>query len=133
MIGNLDTVENAVSNYKPSPAVLEFTKKAQQDYQIGHDILTKEWAELNNASVIDDTNRGRMMLNAFVDESFDDPNERFRRSGILIKGKRAIFECSLLVPGFEKDDFAKKYYGRIVCPYIDFLLEDEQFLYNSEV
>lgn len=59
-----------------------------------------------------------------ADEPFIDSNDRFRRSGILIKGKRAIFECSLLVPGFENDDFAKKYYGRIVCPYIDYLLED---------
>ncbi|MEK7070193.1 MAG: hypothetical protein AAB966_00120 [Patescibacteria group bacterium] len=59
-----------------------------------------------------------------ADESFDDPNERFRRSGILIKGKRAIFECSLFVPGFEKDDHAKRYFGRVVCPHIDLLLND---------
>lgn len=59
-----------------------------------------------------------------ADEPFDDPNERFRRSGILIKGERAIFESSLLVPGFEKDEYAKRYFGRIICPHIDYLLRE---------
>ena len=58
------------------------------------------------------------------DEPQEDPNERFRRSGILIKGERAIFECSFLVSGFEKDEHAKRYFGRIICPYIDYLLDD---------
>jgi hypothetical protein len=58
-------------------------------------------------------------------ELFDDPNDRrFRRSGLLVKGDRAIHECSLLYPGFEKDPYAKKYFGRIECEYIDNLLNE---------
>ncbi len=55
-------------------------------------------------------------------EVFEDTAERFRRSGILIKGNRAIHECSLLAPEFEKDPLARKYFGRLECSYIDELL-----------
>ncbi|HAB53464.1 MAG TPA: hypothetical protein DCE80_15045 [Ignavibacteriales bacterium] len=58
-------------------------------------------------------------------EPFDDPADKsFRRSGIIIKGKRAMHECSLLYPGFEKDQYALKYFGRLECEYIDKLLEE---------
>lgn len=55
-------------------------------------------------------------------EPFEDAGERFRRSGILIKGSRAIHECSLLAPEFEKDPHGKKYFGRLECTHIDELL-----------
>jgi hypothetical protein len=56
-------------------------------------------------------------------EAFEDSGDRFRRSGILIKGARAIHECSLLTPEFEKDPYARKYFGRLECAYIDELLK----------
>lgn len=58
-------------------------------------------------------------------EPFDDAGDkRFRRSGLLVKGERAIHECSLLHPGFEKDPYAMKYFGRIECEHIDKLLNE---------
>jgi len=58
-------------------------------------------------------------------EPFDDPNDRrFRRSGLIIKGERAIHECSLLYPGLEKDPLALRYFGRLDCVYIDRLLNE---------
>ena len=57
-------------------------------------------------------------------EQFDDPDKSFRRSGLIIKGKRAIHECSLLYPGFERDQYALKYFGRLECDYIDKLLDE---------
>lgn len=57
-------------------------------------------------------------------ESLTDISDKFRRSGLLIKGVRAIHECSLLHSSFEKDEYAKHYFGRIECPYIDDLLLD---------
>jgi hypothetical protein len=58
-------------------------------------------------------------------ETFDDPPDKsFRKSGILTKGKRAIHECSLLYPGFEKDQYALKYFGRLECDHIDKLLDE---------
>lgn len=56
--------------------------------------------------------------------ALDDSSEKFRRSGLLIKSTRAVHECSLLHPSFEKDEYAKHYFGRIECPYIDKLLKE---------
>jgi hypothetical protein len=49
---------------------------------------------------------------------------RFRNSGFIIKGKRAVHECSLLRPEFEGNPYAARYFGRIECSYIDELLEE---------
>jgi len=57
-------------------------------------------------------------------DPFEDAGGKFRRSGILIKGKRAIHECSLLSPEFEKDPLGKRYFGRLECSYIDQLLSE---------
>jgi hypothetical protein len=57
-------------------------------------------------------------------ETFEDPTERFRRSGLLIKGERTIHECSLLYPGLEKEPYAKRYFGRLECDYIGHLLNE---------
>ena len=57
-------------------------------------------------------------------DPFEDPSERFRRSGLLIKGERAIYECSLLYSGLEKEPYAKRYFGRLECNYIDQLLNE---------
>jgi hypothetical protein len=57
-------------------------------------------------------------------EPFEDPSERFRRSGLIIKGERAIHECSLLYPGLEKEPHAKRYLGRLECGFIDRLLDE---------
>jgi hypothetical protein len=58
------------------------------------------------------------------EESFIDPQDRFRRSGFIVKASRAIHECSLFYPEFEKEPLAKKYFGRIECPYIDILCQE---------
>lgn len=57
-------------------------------------------------------------------EPLVDISDKFRKSGIIIKGRRGIHECSLLQPSFEKDVYGKKYFGRLECEYIDFLMED---------
>ena len=59
-------------------------------------------------------------LEAFPDEA----GSRFRRSGILVKGDRAIYECSLLSPEFERDSHGKRYFGRLECSHIDQLLRE---------
>ncbi len=57
-------------------------------------------------------------------EPFEDLIDRFRRSGLLIKSERAIHECSLLYPGLEKEPYAKRYFGRLECKFIDQLLNE---------
>jgi hypothetical protein len=57
-------------------------------------------------------------------EPFEDTPARFRRAGIVIKAQRAIHECGLLLPEFERDQLAKKYFGRLECSHIDTLLTE---------
>lgn len=57
-------------------------------------------------------------------KTFEDPTERFRRSGLLIKGERTIHECSLLYSGIEKEPHAKRYFGMLECDYIGYLLDE---------
>jgi len=58
-------------------------------------------------------------------EPFEESGDRrFRQFGLLIKGERAIHECSLMMPEFERDPYAARYFGRIDCPYIDALLNE---------
>ncbi len=53
-------------------------------------------------------------------ERLEDPfDKRFRRSSILIKSERAIHEVTSFASEFENDPYAKYYYGRLVCPFID--------------
>ncbi len=57
------------------------------------------------------------------DEPLNNPGDRrFKRAGLLVKGERAIHECTLIRHEFENDPLAKKYYGEIKCEYIDHLM-----------
>jgi len=57
-------------------------------------------------------------------EPLVDISDKFRKSGLIIKGRRAIHECSLLQNSFENDVYGKKYFGRIECEYLDFLIDE---------
>jgi len=61
---------------------------------------------------------------AEVDEPFADegPRSQTRQSGLLIKGRRAIYECSLF--GFEGNQFALAFTGVIKCDDIDRVAAD---------
>ena len=54
----------------------------------------------------------------------DDSKKRFEQCGILIKGERGIYDCSLISEDIKKDPNARLYYGRLECPYIDNLLQE---------
>jgi hypothetical protein len=47
---------------------------------------------------------------------------RFERSGVVVKGKRAIHECSVLSDDLRRDPNARLFFGRLECPYLDDLL-----------
>lgn len=51
-------------------------------------------------------------------------DKRFRKTGILIKGERAIHEATLLSSEFEHDSYAQYYFGKLVCPFIDKLCKE---------
>jgi hypothetical protein len=60
-------------------------------------------------------------------EPLDECSPRFERFGIIIKGTRAIHECSLLSDEFKKNPAARRYFGRLECSFIDnLMMEYEQ-------
>lgn len=87
MIGDFDKTSSQASLYNPSKDIKHFTKLVQEDYASGDDILTRGWTELNNDSVIDDTNRGQMMFNAFVEQGVDNPGEAWKWRGTRSKAR----------------------------------------------
>lgn len=66
----------------------------------------------------------RLKIWKSVEALDDSKGDRFRKSGIIIKGNRAIYECTLFFPSFDKDDIAKRFWGRLDCPFIDNLLNE---------
>ena len=56
------------------------------------------------------------------EERLDDPpDKRFRRSGILVKGKRAIHEITFFKPEIEHEPYSAFYLGKLTCAHIDTL------------
>jgi hypothetical protein len=51
-------------------------------------------------------------------------DKRFRRTGFLIKGGRAIHEITLFTNEFENDHYAHFYFGKLTCPFIDSLCKE---------
>ena len=51
-------------------------------------------------------------------------SDRFERSGLLVKGKRAIHECSWPSESLRKDPHAQRYHGRLDCDFIDDLMAE---------
>jgi hypothetical protein len=54
----------------------------------------------------------------------DPPDKRFRRTGFLIKGERAIHEITLFTNEFENDHYAHFYFGKLTCHSIDKLCKE---------
>ena len=52
-------------------------------------------------------------------EALDREQERFRRGGILIKSRHAVHEATLFDTVLETDPHALRFFGRLVCDYID--------------
>ena len=65
-------------------------------------------------------------------EPIEEYKARFERFGILVKGVRAIHECSLLADEFKRDQFARRYFGRLESPYLDQLLADYEVCREEE-
>ena len=68
--------------------------------------------------------RFRFTLLRAKDPLVDSSDSRFRRTGILVKGRRAIHGCSFLSSELERDPAADRYFGQIKCEDIDILADD---------
>ncbi len=57
-------------------------------------------------------------------ETLEREQYRFRRGGILIKSRHAVHEATLFDKDLETDPHALRFFGRLVCDYIDHLWND---------
>jgi len=64
----------------------------------------------------------RLTINRNEERYDDPPSDPTRPNGILIKGKRAIYENTLF--SYENNPYSGWFSGRIECPYIDDLARD---------
>jgi hypothetical protein len=140
MIGNIDKSTNKVSTYTPSSEVRAFTAQVKKDYNIGHQILNKTWTELNNSSVIDDMNRGRLMFNAFVDESYEDPSESWKWRGTRSKARNkgiamhANLTAAYMMPTFKAQNDASdidREVSEFMTDLVEWMAQDENSNYKE--
>lgn len=105
MIENIGRKKTA-SAYQPSTDIAELTSIVKKDYEIGNQILTKPWVELNNRSVLNDRDRGLKTFNAFVDESIEDPETAWQWRGRRSKARNkaiqmhAYMTANYIIPSF---------------------------------
>lgn len=67
--------------------------------------------------------RARLKIMKARDALEDPADKRFRRTGIVIKGRRGIFGCSFFASELERDPAGERYFGKVECAGIDELAE----------
>lgn len=80
-IGKVYQQTSTPSGYQPSQAVADFTSYVKRDFFEANRILQTPWEELNNRSIVEDTNRGQKMFNTFVEEGVDNPADAWKWRG----------------------------------------------------
>lgn len=140
MYDTIDKSESPVSLYQPPEAVCELTHVVKKDYMVGQDILDRQWTELNDRSVVDDENHGNMMFNAFVDTSFEDPNEAWKwrgtRSMARNKGiaMHAQLTANYLLPLFtaqNEDDEVDEGFSEVMRDIIEWMADPTNSNYQE--
>lgn len=145
MIGTLERdsdgkILSAVSAFKPSKEVADFTGLVKKDYGYGHEILERGWTELNDESVISDMNRGRMMFNAFVDESYESPGDSWKWRGTrsMARNKGIAMHANLtaayLLPSFQaqnEDDDIDRDFSEFMTDLVEWMTQDENSDYKT--
>lgn len=137
-----DTIEKdlPVSMYSPSVDIKNFTIQAKKDYEVGHNILTKTWNELNDSSVLEDMDRGRKMFNAFVDESDADPTQAWRWKGTRSKARNkgiamhANLTASYMIPQFQaqnSDSDTDRDVSEFMTDLVEWMVQDENSNYKE--
>lgn len=80
-IGKVYQQTSTPSGYAPDQAICDFTSYVKRDFFEANRVLQTPWEELNNRSVIEDTNRGQRMFNTFVDETTENPADAWKWKG----------------------------------------------------
>src|SRR3990167_2950405 len=140
MIEDIIKDSSPTSSYIPSRDIIEFSSMVKKDYATGHQILNKNWNELNESSVLDDMNRGRRMFNAFVDESFEDPNDAWKWRGTrsMARNKGIAMHANLtagyMLPSFQAqndDDEIDRGVSEFMTDLVEWMAQDENSNYKE--
>lgn len=132
--------DSPTSTYLPSREVIAFTNEVKKDYSYGNTVLTKSWNELNESSVIDDMNRGRKMFNAFVDESYENPNDAWKWRGTrsMARNKGIAMHANLtagyMLPSFlaqNDDDEIDRGVSEFMTDLVEWMAQDENSNYKE--
>jgi hypothetical protein len=87
MIGLVNTDSNKgtltpVSTYNPSDTVRDLTKRIQQDFQTGQDLLDRPFTEFNDMSLMQRVDIDQKRWNAYRLPESSDPDDSWRYNGI---------------------------------------------------
>lgn len=81
MIDTIYTKTSVASGYQPSDEIAKLTSFVKRDFFEANRVLQAPWLELNDRSVIEDTNRGQKMFNTFVEEGIENPADAWKWRG----------------------------------------------------
>lgn len=139
MVGEI-TGKFVRSGYIPDKETVGFLTKVRADYANGHQILNRGWNELNGSSVIEDMNRGRMMFNAFVDESYENPSDywKWRGTRSMARNKGIAMHANLtaayLLPSFQaqnEDSEEDREFSEFMTDLVEWMAQDENSNYRE--
>lgn len=131
MLGDIQK-NTPISSYQPSQEVVELTKRIKRDYSQGVELLHKSWAELNNRTVLDDDQHGKMMFNAFVDTESADPNEEWKYKGTRSRARNKAITTHanlterFLLPGYiaqNDDDEVDEGFSEVMRDGIEWMIQ----------
>ena len=132
--------ETPVSSYVPSEDEKALVVMVQKQYNIGHNILTKGWSELNGNSVLTDMDMGRKMFNAFVDVGESDVASDWRWKGTRSEARKkgiamhANLTAGYLMPTFQaqndKSDLDRGF-SEFMSDLVEWMAQDENSDYKT--
>jgi hypothetical protein len=125
-----------VSVYQPSKEICDFTASVKEDYEIGYDIISKPWVELNDLSVVDRQSRDQRTFNAFVDESIEDPAQAWKWRGTRSKARNkaiamhAQLTAGYIIPTFlaqNENDEEDRDFSDIMRDVVEWMVENSNY------
>jgi hypothetical protein len=81
MIGSKDFKTETPSLFVPSREVRELTARVKDDYQTGDNIQNQSYAEFNDMSVLNRSDRDQKLFNSYVEPQSGDAEESWRFNG----------------------------------------------------
>lgn len=125
-----------VSSFNPSKEIKDFTSMVQGDLDIGDEILNRSYVELNDRSVLEDDDKGKLTFNAWVDENIDDPALAWQWRGTRSKARNkaltvhANITATMAIPSFlaqNDDDEEDRDFSEMMDDSVEWLINNSNY------